>query len=78
MRRSSRHASTYQQELPPPPHSTHGWQTLRQLAPYLWLHKWRVLLSFASLIAAKLANVGVPIVFKEMIDTLSDAEIAVG
>ena len=78
MRRSSRHASTYQQELPPPLHSTHGWQTLRQLAPYLWLHKWRVLLSFASLIAAKLANVGVPIVFKEMIDTLSDAEIAVG
>ncbi len=78
MRRSSRHASTYQQELPPPPHSTHGWQTLSQLAPYLWLHKWRVLLSFASLIAAKLANVGVPIVFKEMIDTLSDAEIALG
>ena len=78
MRRSSRHASTYQQELPPVSQGTQGWQTLRRLAPYLWLHKWRVLLSFSCLIIAKLANVSVPIIFKEMIDTLSDTNVALG
>lgn len=78
MRRSSRHSSTYNLEVPPTPQNTHGWQTLGRLAPYLWQHKWRVLLSFACLVAAKIANVGVPIVFKNMIDDLSGTAIAVG
>ena len=78
MRRSSRYGSSYQLETPPVSHNTHGWKTLRQLAPYLWQHKWRVLFSFACLITAKLANVSVPIVFKEMIDSLSATDIALG
>ncbi len=78
MRRSSRHSSTYNLEVPPAPQDTHGWQTLARLAPYLWQHKWRVLFSFACLVAAKMANVGVPIVFKNMIDGLSGSTIAVG
>ena len=78
MRRSSRHSSTYYLDAPPTPLNTHGWQTLGRLAPYLWEHKWRVLFSFACLVAAKMANVGVPIVFKNMIDDLSETAIAVG
>ena len=78
MRRSSRHSATYYLDAPPAPHNTHGWQTLGRLAPYLWEHKWRVLFSFACLVAAKMANVGVPIVFKNMIDNLSGTAFAVG
>ncbi len=78
MRRSSRHSSTYYLDTPPAPQHTHGWQTLGRLAPYLWEHKWRVLFSFACLVAAKMANVGVPIVFKNMIDDLSGTAFVVG
>ena len=65
MRRSPRPSSPLRA-----PADTHVWQTLRSLAPYLWQHKWRVILALSFLIAAKLANVAVPIVFKSMIDTL--------
>ncbi len=78
MRRSSRHSSTYYLDTPPAPQHTHGWQTLGRLAPYLWEHKWRVLFSFACLVAAKMANVGVPIIFKNMIDDLSGTAVVVG
>lgn len=78
MRRSARHSSSYQLETPPLPSRIHGWQTLRRLAPYLWQHKERVVLSFACLICAKMANVGVPVVFKSMIDGLATEAIAVG
>lgn len=42
--------------------------TLRALFPYVWHYKWRVLLAFACLVGAKLANVGVPMLFKEIVD----------
>ncbi|HEY1092679.1 MAG TPA: ABC transporter transmembrane domain-containing protein, partial [Burkholderiaceae bacterium] len=38
--------------------------------PYLWQWKWRVVLALSCLIAAKLANVAVPIVFKHIVDAL--------
>lgn len=62
--------------LPKPPAGqplpeTHVWLTLRTLFPYLWRYRLRVLAALACLVAAKIANVGVPIVFKEMIDGLS-------
>jgi ATP-binding cassette subfamily B protein len=49
----------------------HDWQTVRQLLPYLWAWKGRVIFALACLIAAKLANVAVPLVFKDLIDALS-------
>ncbi len=55
---------------------THIWLTLRTLFPYLWRYRARVVAALSCLVAAKLANVGVPIVFKEMIDTLSASEQA--
>ena len=54
----------------PEPTERHDWQTLRELLPYLWAYKFRVLIALACLLAAKGANVTVPIVFKQVIDRL--------
>ncbi len=47
------------------------WQTVRTLWPYLWEWKWRVVFALACLITAKIANVAVPIVFKNIVDALT-------
>ena len=66
MRRSSTTA------LPPPePVERQDWRTIRSLFPYLWAYRGRVIFALACLIAAKGANVGVPLVFKELIDALT-------
>src|SRR5687768_12687394 len=49
------------------------WRTLGVLLPYLWEYKWRVVIALAFLIVAKLANVGVPLVMKEVVDGLDSA-----
>jgi len=51
------------------------WQVLRTLLPYVLEYKWRVGFALACLIAAKLANVGVPLVMKQVVDRL-DAQTA--
>ena len=40
------------------------------LVPYLWEYRWRVTFALVFLVAAKLANVGVPLVMKEIVDGL--------
>jgi len=60
--------------LPPPqdPHAKRNdWATIRTLLPYLWVYKWRVLAALLCLVGAKLANVGVPLVLKKLIDALT-------
>jgi ATP-binding cassette subfamily B protein len=52
------------------------WRTLGRLLPYLWEFKGRVVLALACLISAKLANVLVPLVMKEVVDRL-DPTLAV-
>ncbi len=47
------------------------WQTLSRLLPYLWQYKWRVLVALALMVGAKLANVSVPLLLKELIDAMS-------
>jgi len=47
------------------------WATLKALLPYLWTYKWRVGLALVFLIAAKVANVGVPLILKHLIDGLT-------
>ncbi|MEY2892844.1 MAG: hypothetical protein RJA98_2752 [Pseudomonadota bacterium] len=47
-----------------------GWRTLKKLLPYLMQWRWRVLLALSSLIAAKVANVGVPLVLKRLVDAM--------
>lgn len=62
------HATT----LPgPEPTERRDWQTLKSLIPYLWAYKWRVVFALACLIAAKGANVTVPLIFKGIIDALT-------
>jgi len=46
------------------------WHALRLLVPYLWEFRWRVLVALALLVTAKLANVTVPLVLKEVVDAL--------
>ncbi|ABR89765.1 ABC-type transport system involved in Fe-S cluster assembly, permease and ATPase components [Janthinobacterium sp. Marseille] len=55
----------------PPASNRSDWSTLKTLIPYLWTYKWRVGLALAFLIAAKMANVGVPLVLKRLIDSLT-------
>ena len=45
-------------------------KTLRALAPFLWNYRGRVLLSLGFLILAKVANVGIPLVLKDIVDSL--------
>jgi ATP-binding cassette subfamily B protein len=67
-----RHSSSSLPPLPPANQGTRNdWATLRTLFPYLWAYKWRMLLALGFLIGAKLANVGVPIVMKRLIDGLT-------
>ncbi len=68
MRRSSTSS------LPPPDNKDRqrtDWATLRTLFPYLWVYKWRVIAALGALIGAKMANVGVPLVLKQLIDQLA-------
>jgi len=53
------------------PASGAGWATLRRLVPYLWEYKWRVLAALLFMVGAKLANVGVPLLLKELVDALT-------
>jgi ATP-binding cassette subfamily B protein len=52
------------------------WRAFGLLLPYLWEFKWRVLVALAFLTTAKVANVGVPLVLKAIVDGL-DRDIAV-
>jgi len=53
------------------PRGRNDWQTLRTLLPYLMEFKGRVALALTFLVTAKLANVGVPLVMKQIVDALS-------
>ena len=52
------------------------WRRVRQLVPYLWEFKWRVLIALAFLVTAKLTNVAVPLILKQVVDSL-DPQTAV-
>lgn len=47
------------------------WATLRRLFPYLWNYKWRVMAALAFMVGAKVANVGVPVLLKNLVDAMS-------
>jgi ATP-binding cassette subfamily B protein len=47
------------------------WATLQRLFPYLWDYKWRVMAALAFMVGAKLANVGVPLLLKNLVDAMS-------
>ena len=47
------------------------WDTLKRLFPYLWDYKWRVLAALTFMLGAKLGNVGVPLLLKNLVDTMN-------
>ncbi|MEY3992769.1 MAG: Lipid export ATP-binding/permease protein MsbA [Pseudomonadota bacterium] len=55
----------------PPGPASGDWQTLGRLLPYFWDYKWRVVLALACMVGAKLANVGVPLLLKQLVDAMS-------
>jgi ATP-binding cassette, subfamily B, heavy metal transporter len=66
----------YPNTPPPPPgqssSKTRGdIATLKTLLPYLWVYKWRVLAALLALVGAKAANVGVPVVLKQLVDDMT-------
>lgn len=46
------------------------WRVIRDLLPYLLEYRFRVVIALSCLIAAKVVNLGIPIVMKELIDAL--------
>src|SRR5690606_8661761 len=49
------------------------WATLQRLLPYLWQYKWRVMAALVFMVGAKVANVGVPVLLKQLVDALTIA-----
>ena len=47
------------------------WVTLKRLFPYLWRYKYRVVAALAFMVGAKLANVGVPLLLKNLVDSMA-------
>ncbi|GAA3983233.1 ABC transporter ATP-binding protein/permease [Comamonas faecalis] len=46
-------------------------QTLARLLPYLWQYRWRVAAAIAFMVVAKVSNVGVPLLLKQLIDAMT-------
>jgi ATP-binding cassette subfamily B protein len=59
---------------PPAGGRRNDWAVIRSLLPYLWEFKWRVALAIAFLASAKFANVGVPLVMKQIVDALDSRQ----
>lgn len=47
------------------------WAVLGRLLPYLWQYKARVVLALGFMVAAKMANVGVPLLLKQLVDAMT-------
>ncbi len=55
------------------PHSDRrDWQNLKNMLPYLWNYRGRALIALACLIMAKVANVGIPVVLKGIVDGMEN------
>ena len=69
--RPSAVSSTPEIQAAAPAAPVSDWQTLKRLFPYLWEYKWRVMAALSFMVGAKLSNVGVPILLKNLIDSMS-------
>ena len=64
---SGHHHSGADSKLP----KGNDWKVIRDLLPYLLEYKFRVTIALACLVAAKVANLGIPILMKQLIDVLN-------
>ncbi len=73
MRRSGEHSPLRDgaSAAPAPVATRSDLATLKRLFPYLWQYKWRVMAALAFMIGAKMANVGVPLLLKQLVDTMN-------
>ena len=53
-----------------PSANRNDWSNIRSLMPYLWEYRGRVLIALSCLVLAKVANVGVPLMLKSLVDYL--------
>ena len=58
----------------PPSSDRNDWGNIRSLLPYLWEYRGRVFIALGFLVLAKIANVGVPLALKFLVDRLDVAE----
>ncbi|MGE0153976.1 MAG: ABC transporter ATP-binding protein/permease [Reyranellaceae bacterium] len=70
-----------QQSSAPASKAAPSWRTVATLLPYLWPHgatdlKLRVVVAIVLLVLAKLANVVVPVFYKEAVDALTPGTVA--
>ena len=49
---------------------------LRNMLPFLWEYRGRALIALACLVLAKVANVGIPLVLKQIVDSLEQGDRA--
>ena len=49
-----------------PPKQRPDSETIQRLFPYLWQYKWRVVAALSFMMGAKVANVSVPLLLKEL------------
>jgi ATP-binding cassette subfamily B protein len=63
------HRTTYQR----PHRDRRDWYNLRNMVPFLWEYRGRALIALGSLVLAKVANVGVPVVLKEIVDVMEQS-----
>ena len=62
--------NSYHRPTEAPHNARNDRQNLKRMMPYLWQYKGRVLIALISLMLAKVATVGVPLVLKEIVDSL--------
>ena len=56
------------------PHSNRrDWHNIRSMLPLIWSYRGRALLALGCLVLAKVANVGIPVVLKEIVDAMERA-----
>jgi ATP-binding cassette subfamily B protein len=72
MRHSTRRSTEFQHDPDQPVarRQLGDWYVIRDLLPYLLAYRYRVLLAISCLLAAKFANLGIPILLKTLIDDL--------
>ena len=72
MRRVAHAATVARNAQAPDPRARRSdWATLRKLLPYLWVYRVRVAVALGFMLGAKLATVGVPLLLKQLVDSLA-------
>ena len=57
------------------PSERNDWQTIRTLIPYLLTYKKRIVLAFLCLVLAKLAIIALPLLLKQIVDSLDASQV---